>query len=190
MPELRIRLRDDGRAGRAVHDVSCLVEGVMRGRKPLPTVEKVARGNPGKRPLNRDEPKSDPCLPECPPHLNDEAKLEWARMGAQLRDEGRIALVHKAIFASYCQAWGRWVEAETMLKQYGIIVKGKDNRLERSPYLRVANEAMGQMMKAVAELGITPSSQTRIVVTKPTPKATEREGFKYLQALQGAKASG
>ena len=33
------------------------------GRKPLPTALKALRSNPGRRPLNEDEPKPDVRLP-------------------------------------------------------------------------------------------------------------------------------
>jgi hypothetical protein len=34
----------------------------MRGRKPKPTYLKLLNGNPGKRPLNEQEPKPQPAL--------------------------------------------------------------------------------------------------------------------------------
>ncbi len=48
-------------------------------RKPTPTRLKLLGGNPGKRPLNLDEPQPEPTLPEPPAHLSDEAKAEWGR---------------------------------------------------------------------------------------------------------------
>ncbi len=49
------------------------------GRKPTPTRLKLLRNNPGKRPLNPDEPQPEATLPEPPAHLSDEAKCEWQR---------------------------------------------------------------------------------------------------------------
>ena len=45
-----------------------------RGRKPTPTAIKVLEGNPGKRPLNANEPKPKKKAPRCPSWLEDEAK--------------------------------------------------------------------------------------------------------------------
>ena len=39
----------------------------MRGRRPKPTRLKLLTGNPGKRPLNDDEPQPQAAIPECPP---------------------------------------------------------------------------------------------------------------------------
>ena len=44
-----------------------------RGRKPKPTALKVLEGNPGKRPLNENEPKPERKAPECPSWLEPEA---------------------------------------------------------------------------------------------------------------------
>lgn len=38
----------------------------IRGKKPKPTNLKILEGNPGKRPLNLNEPKPIPIAPECP----------------------------------------------------------------------------------------------------------------------------
>jgi hypothetical protein len=38
----------------------------MRGRKPTPTTLKLMAGNPGKRPLNRHEPKPVTSIPHLP----------------------------------------------------------------------------------------------------------------------------
>lgn len=45
-----------------------------RGRKPTPTAIKVLEGNPGKRPLNANEPKPKKKAPRCPSWLEEEAK--------------------------------------------------------------------------------------------------------------------
>ena len=37
-----------------------------RGRKPKPTAIKELEGNPGKRPLNANEPKPERKAPRCP----------------------------------------------------------------------------------------------------------------------------
>ncbi|MBT6386690.1 MAG: phage terminase small subunit P27 family, partial [Alphaproteobacteria bacterium] len=56
----------------------------MRGRKPKPTHLKAITGNPGKRPLNRDEPRPEIAVPECPPELSPAAQREWQRLVGEL----------------------------------------------------------------------------------------------------------
>lgn len=45
----------------------------MAGRKPKPTAIKELEGNPGKRKLNKKEPKPDKGMPVCPEWLLPEA---------------------------------------------------------------------------------------------------------------------
>ena len=48
----------------------------MAGRKPKPTRLKIIQGNPGKRPLNKNEPQPERRLMRAPSHLSEEAKKE------------------------------------------------------------------------------------------------------------------
>jgi hypothetical protein len=48
----------------------------MVGRLPKPTALKVLSGNPGKRALNKNEPKPG-GVPTCPSSLDATAKREW-----------------------------------------------------------------------------------------------------------------
>ena len=152
------------------------------GRKPRASADKALDGNPGKRGLNQNEPKAVVGLPTCPKHLQGEARREWHRMGRKLKAEQRMALVYKAAFAIYCQAWGRWAEAEEKLAEFGLVITTKNGNLIQSPYLAIANKAMAQLQKALAELGISPSSQSRVsTVQGQGAKATT------LELLQGGK---
>jgi phage terminase small subunit len=68
----------------------------MRGRKPTPTALKLVAGNPGKRPLNRHEPKPVTAIPTCPAHLMPTAKTEWKRLARYLHDLGVISELDRA----------------------------------------------------------------------------------------------
>ncbi len=132
------------------------------GRKPKPTSLKLLQGNPGKRELNESEPKPTPRLPRPPEHLGEEAKKEWRRAGRFLLQLGLVSDIDRAAFAAYCQAWGRWVEAETALKTYGVMLKSPNGFPVQSPYLAVANRAMDQMKSLLSEFGMSPASRTRV----------------------------
>ena len=148
------------------------------GRKSKPTEVKRRAGNPGKRRLNADEPTAVSGLPECPAHLSPEAKAEWKRLGAQLVREQRMALVYKGILALYCSAWGRWVKAEKKLQESGMVVQSpRSGFLRQSPYLAIANTAQAQMMKALAELGITPTSQARVSTVRQPATVSRMQDF-------------
>ncbi len=96
---------------------------MTRGRKPKPTVLRRLAGNPGKRGYNHAEPVPPEGLPDCPSHLSEVARAEWDRIAQALYDMGVVTLVDRAALAAYCQAWGRWVEAEEKLKETPVMLK-------------------------------------------------------------------
>lgn len=134
----------------------------MRGRKPLPTAIKQMNGNPGKRPLNLQEPQPDAAIPSAPDHLDDLALVEWERVSTALYEIGILAHVDRAILANYCIAWSRGAQAELQLKNMGLVLQGMEGGYYQNPWLAVCNKAMEQVHKYAAELGMTPSARTRI----------------------------
>ena len=136
----------------------------MRGRKPKPTALKILEGNPGKRAINRAEPIPPPDLPSCPSHLSAPAKTEWRRLAAVLHRLGLLSTLDRAALAAYCQAWGRWVEAETRLQETPVMLRTPSGYVQPSPWLAVANKNLELMQKYMAELGMTPASRSRVTV--------------------------
>ena len=138
----------------------------MAGRRPLPTALKLIRGNPGKRPINRDEPKPAVTIPTCPAHLSPIAKTEWRRISKMLANLGIVTPIDRAALAAYCQSYGRWVDAEKKVQERGDVVKSANGNIMTNPYLSVANRAMDNMRKFLVEFGMTPSSRSRISTDK------------------------
>ena len=136
------------------------------GPPPKPTVLKKLAGNPGCRPLNEYEPqpRQPTRLPRVPRHLNKEGKREWRRIVRELRGIGLYTVVDRAALAMYCQAWGRWVEAERMLAETGLVDKTTHGNVIQNPYLGIANRAWEQLRKMLPEFGLTPASRSRIEV--------------------------
>lgn len=141
-----------------------------RGRKPKPTHLKLVTGNPGKRKLNESEAKPAPHLPTAPPHLSKEARAEWDRLAEQLYRAGLLSGVDRAALAAYCQAWSRWVQAETAIARMaerdtltgGLMVKTSNGNAVQNPLVGTANKAMADVMRYAAEFGMTPSARSRI----------------------------
>jgi P27 family predicted phage terminase small subunit len=145
-----------------------------RGPNPKPTKLKELEGNPGKRPLNMKEPQPAMLIPSCPAFLKGAARREWKRITPELYTIGLLTSIDRAALAGYCQAYGRWEEAERQLNELGKISKGTMKYLYKttngnliiSPLLSVSNKAMEQMHKFLTEFGMTPASRSRIIVDK------------------------
>lgn len=153
----------------------------MRGRKPLPTNLKLLRGNPGKRPISGHEPQPPASQPSCPAHLSPTAKAEWKRLARPLNAIGILTQVDRAALAAFCQAYGRWVEAEKALKTTPPLLKTPAGYIQQSPWLTISNKQMELMAKYMAELGLTPSARSRLAVRIPAgPKAWEDDAWDLL----------
>lgn len=133
-----------------------------RGRKPTPTAIKMLEGNPGKRALNKNEPKPTKKAPRCPAWLEDEAKKEWKRMGKILEQMGLLTDMDMAAFAGYCQAYARWKEAEEFLTQHGSIVRTPNGYLQQVPQVTIAQTNLKIVLRFCEQFGLTPSARSRI----------------------------
>ena len=136
----------------------------MAGRRPKPTHLKLLQGNPGKRPINQNEPQPPAEIPGAPEHLSEAAKAEWKRMSDQLLKLGLLTAIDWAAFAAYCTVYGRWVEAEEALKKTGPVVRSPSGYPMISPYYTVAHQSLNQMRAFLVEFGMTPASRSRISV--------------------------
>lgn len=134
----------------------------MRGRKPKPTLVKALTGNPGKRPLNLNEPRPEPSIPDCPPELSPAAQREWARLVGELGQLRMLTNLDRAALAAYCGAYALWAEATEALQKYGVMVKSPTGFPIQSPYLSIVNRQAEIMLRIASEFGFTPASRGRI----------------------------
>ena len=138
----------------------------MRGGKPKPTHLKLVKGNPGRRPINTREPQPKAEIPVPPPELSEDARKEWDWIAPHLHAAGILTIIDKAALAAYCQAYGRWMQAERALAALTnsaslTIFTAKQNTIQH-PLVGTANKAMADMVRYAAEFGMTPSGRTRI----------------------------
>jgi P27 family predicted phage terminase small subunit len=128
---------------------------------------KLLTGNPGKHPLNLDEPRPEPAIPDCPPELNPAARREWDRLVGELGKLRVLTGLDRAALAAYCGAYALWAEATEALQKFGVMVKSPNGFPVQSPYLSIANRQAEIMMRIASEFGFTPASRGRI--STPTP---------------------
>jgi len=136
------------------------------GRKQTPTALKVVRGNPGKRPLPKNEPKPARSTPKAPSYLSNEAKAHWGRVVKQLAAVGLMTDLDVDALAAYCEVFTRWVDANEKIRRHGAVVKSRNGFPTISPFVHVADKAFVQMRALLTEFGMTPSSRTCVTVAK------------------------
>lgn len=140
---------------------------MVAGRKPKPTEAKIRAGNPGKRPLNLNEPKLAPVLPPPPAHLDEPAAEKWRELSAQLFESGVLTNIDVDALAFYCVLFARWKKAEKMVREKGDIIKTTNGNYVQNPYLSIANKSILEMSRLASEFGMTPSSRSRVTIAKP-----------------------
>jgi P27 family predicted phage terminase small subunit len=135
---------------------------VIRGRRPKPTAIRRRDGNPGKRAWNHDEPIPPEGMPSCPEHLSIVAAEEWHRVAQALYDMGVLTTIDRAALAAYCQAYGRWGEAEERMRETPALFKTPSGYVQQSPWLGIANKQLELMGRYMTELAMTPAARSRV----------------------------
>jgi P27 family predicted phage terminase small subunit len=162
----------------------------LSGRRK-PTRLKIVTGNPGKRPLPKNEPMPEVSLPEPPAHLDEEARAEWARAGRELYRLGLLSNLDRAVFAAYCEAWSQFVfcqrklqsMAETDATGSGALVlrTKKDGHHYHNPFVSIARAAQRDLMVLSDRLGMNPSARARIDVEAAGRAQAKDPAEKYFE---------
>jgi P27 family predicted phage terminase small subunit len=97
---------------------------------------------------------------------------------------GVITIVDRAVLAAYCQAYGRWVEAEEKLKEAPLLFKTPSGYVQQSPWLNIANRQMELMGRYMAEIGLTPASRSRIAVANPADQHQQVDKVEFVIVYQ------
>jgi P27 family predicted phage terminase small subunit len=148
----------------------------MRGRKPLPTSVRELTGNAGKRPINDREPAPPAPTPStfdtAPPELTQpnakgeisfpHGAAEWTRLAPMLRVARQITDADRSALLALCIEWDRYLTATAHVSQIGLVVKTKTGYLMTNPYLSIATRALAGCSRLWVELGLTPSSRSRV----------------------------
>lgn len=147
-----------------------------RGRKPTPTRLKVINGNPGKRALNKNEPKPPPSEYDAPPGLSKEAKKIWERDAPQLIRLGVLTQVDRPMFGAYCEKYAQYYRYQKKASNSPDLIKTPSGYVQQNPYISMANRCFEQLCKIATEFGITPSSRSRVSTSPGTGDPGNRWG--------------
>lgn len=163
----------------------------MRGRKPTSTTQKRLTGNAGKRALNANEPQPPALeantLTAVPAELTGQpaAIAEWERLAPMLQKCQQITEADRAALLALCLEWARYLFATERVRTMGMLVKAPSGYPIVNPYLSIATKALAGCSKLWPELGLTPSSRSRVTVTGPGPGGDAFSEFDAAPPLQG-----
>lgn len=127
----------------------------MRGRPKKPVLLHKLHGTDRKDRMEKrvGELSLDSALPEPPEWLIPEARAEWERLVADSKYRACLATVDRAMMASYCQLWARFVESET--------TEGKE----------FSGTRLSALVQIAGKLGLNPQDRTKIKTPTPPEKA-------------------
>ena len=115
------------------------------GPPRTPTALRVLHGNPGKRPINKGEPKPDAAKLDPPKWLGREGRVLWREYAAKLHVLGLLTELDIELFAQACALAAA---ARTLMPASADHIK--------------ATEAAGRIL---ARFGFTPSDRAKLSVT-------------------------
>jgi P27 family predicted phage terminase small subunit len=136
----------------------------MRGRKPKPTILKLLQGNPGRRPLNQNEPQPPAGSVKPPLILRGHARAIWKNIAPELLRLGLLTTLDTHHLARICRLEGL---ALKLLRQ----AEKRPMALTKSNGIQPAGELTGalRLFEATdrwwARFGVSPAERTRIRVS-------------------------
>jgi P27 family predicted phage terminase small subunit len=149
----------------------------LRGRVGKGEAELRASGAYRKdRHANRGESMTfRPGSPSVPTLLSQEARDEWRRVAKVLAAAGLLCAVDRASLAVYCEAWGSFVEAVTMLRDLPVDAPAA-GKLRRS-----RNQAADRLAKAGDRFGFSPAARVRLGIKVKQPEPANKFNLDFFR---------
>jgi P27 family predicted phage terminase small subunit len=142
--------------------------------KPKPTHLKLLQGNPGRRPLNKNEPTPKKRISRKPPkYLTPLEREIWEDTMAEV-PRGMVRKLDMNSFETFVTSYAEFREACQEMHGEPLVIETPGGLVKPNPLLTVKREAAKMMLRAAAELGFTPSSRSKISVD-PNAKDDEED---------------
>lgn len=140
----------------------------MTGIKP--TALKILEGNRGRRPLPAREPVYELADIEPPADLSEASKREWERLAPMLQTQRVLTEADLAIFGHHCEAVGHLAELREIERQaalddarfMGKFLVNDAGQISQAPWFVAMRQWSAVLIKSAVELGLTPSSRTKV----------------------------
>ena len=147
----------------------------MPKRAMKPTALKVLQGNPGKRPLNENEPQPERKIPEKPADMDRVASRTWDELAPKLHALGLLTEIDGLSFRNLCIIRSRL---------FGIHnkIKGKSGKLVNndggvSSYVTMEKQYFQLFRLYAGDFGLSPRGRVGLSVLG------EKEGGEFSNLL-------
>lgn len=150
-----------------------------RGPRPQPTELKILRGNPGKRRLNKNEPKPASGGIVMPSHLGDIAQVKWGELLPLLQAVKVMTGADVEALARYCDTYEWWLATREKLRKegdtYPILNDAGDIKyIAQRPEVSIAHKLATQLRQLEQDFGLNPSARTGLSIEQ-APNQSQNE---------------
>lgn len=135
-----------------------------RGRKAKPSAIKKLEGNPGKRPLNKREPKPQTAVKK-PRGMQKGAQKFWEEYAPELERLGVLTGVDVGAFRLMAEHYRIAMWALKELDIEGLTVEGREGP-KKNPVAQIFKDNSAAFVKYAALFGMTPSDRSRLQLPK------------------------
>jgi P27 family predicted phage terminase small subunit len=146
-------------------------EVAMAGRRPTPTALKLVTGNPGKRALNKKEPKPRVKAPTCPAHLDAKGKAIWKKLCALLKAMGVLTEADGFALERLVACYVDIQECRELIERdgrtYETIDQNSNTLIKNNPAVNQLRAADAQFKSYLVEFGLTPAARSKVTVEPP-----------------------
>jgi P27 family predicted phage terminase small subunit len=136
----------------------------VKGRKPKPTFLKLIEGNPGHRPINRDEPEPEGELKDPPEHFSSRQQRIW-RECIENSPQGLLSKLDGSMLEIFVVAKSGWEAAIARVEESGAVVRIPGGQWAQNPFVSIARRHAETMVKVGSELGFSPASRSRVKIS-------------------------
>jgi len=137
-----------------------------RGPQPKPTNLRQLEGNPGRLPINHDEPQPEPGA-DPPDWLSKAALAEWQRVAPMLEACGVLTEADANVYAAYCDAVVNLADVSRQIAELAAKVLTDRYGRRPDPLIAIQKTYTESVLKLGAKLGMSPADRTGIKVSKP-----------------------
>jgi P27 family predicted phage terminase small subunit len=127
---------------------------------------KLLRGNPGRRPINKKEPKGGNPLGRAPKELSDRQQEIW-NTAIERAPLGVLCEIDASIFATWVAAVDTFEKARKSVMEHGLLIResngeGRPPRLVPNPNLAIQTRQADLIRATVSLLGFAPVSRVSL----------------------------
>lgn len=153
----------------------------MAGRRPTPTELKLVRGNPGKRPINKNEPQPSKRIPSAPDHLSTEGQVAWGRLTVLLDRMGVLTEADGFALERLCDCYAEILALRDLVETQGRTYETTSTQgelvLKANPAVAMLADVDRRFKSYLIEFGLTPAARSKVQVKDDEPKEDQFAEF-------------